>query len=491
MKILKAFKSLFARKKKRRNFQAAASSRLTADLLTQSRHITDTLRSDLRALRARSRAVVMNNPHAKRFIDMCADGIIGPSGFILQSKIKKKTSGSPDTTANNMIESGWRDFTKPENCGVTAQFSLNELSRTIVRTWATDGEVFIKLYRGTEHGKHGLQIQILDSDRVDEQLNKQLGGGGAIRLGIEYTSLGKPVAYYFLKSRNVYSTYEKKYDVVPADEIIHLFRPNFAEQTRGIPWVYAALLNLNNLGAFEEAAIIAARIGASQMGFIKAPDGGESLEYDGEDASGNPQIDAEPGAFPVLPQGYDISSWTPRFPDAAVGPFLQATLHSIAAGLGVSHHNLTGDMTSVNYSSARIAELGERDTWITLQNFVIEHLITKLYDQWLTMQALMQRMNIPLVALDKFKSVHWQGRRWAWVDPEKEINSKVTAITNKLTSRSRVVAADGADFEDILTELKQEDDLMKQLGIKEEPQQQEQQGGNNGEEETDDTGKTD
>jgi capsid protein len=64
---------------------------------------------------------------------------------------------------------------------------------------------------------------------------------------------------------------------MPADEIIHVFVPEFAEQVRGVPWMYAALLNLVHLGAFEEAAVIAARIGAANMGFIESPDGGKTL----------------------------------------------------------------------------------------------------------------------------------------------------------------------------------------------------------------------
>jgi hypothetical protein len=95
---------------------------------------------------------------------------------------------------------------------------------------------------------------------------------------------------------------------VPADEITHVFAPEFAEQARGVPMMYAALLNLVHLGAFEEAAVIAARIGAAQMFVIESPDGGKTLadmagpgpNADGTESygagNGDLQLQAEPGA---------------------------------------------------------------------------------------------------------------------------------------------------------------------------------------------------
>jgi hypothetical protein len=42
-------------------------------------------------------------------------------------------------------------------------------------------------------------------------------------------------------------------------------------------------------------------------------------------------------------------------------------------------------MEGVNYSSARIAELDERDTWRGMQQFWIEHFCQPIYEDWLRM----------------------------------------------------------------------------------------------------------
>jgi lambda family phage portal protein len=179
----------------------------------------------------------------------------------------------------------------------------------------------VRKLRGPEYGPYGYKLQVIDVDRLWEQKNEAFDNGGAIHAGVEVDANAKPVAYHIIKRRPSqwqYSGYTLEFERVPADEMIHIFVPEFAEQVRGVPWMYAALLNLVHLGAFEEAAVIAARIGAANMGFIKSPDGGSTLAQQaaaGPDgtgtekfggSSGDPMFNAEPGAFPMLPPGYDV-----------------------------------------------------------------------------------------------------------------------------------------------------------------------------------------
>jgi len=444
-------------------FDAAQASRLTASLAAETEYINRTLRYQLRTLRARSRQLAMNNAYGKRFAQMVVDNIAGHTPFAMQAKVKK-ARGALDDAANKRIESAYRSWSKKGNADITGQWSLNALSRLIARTLSVDGEVFIRIYRGPQYGLHGYQLQIIDSDRIDDLKNKALPGGGAIHMGIEYDPVQRPVSYYVLKRKPAEwdRGYTRESERIPASEIMHLYVPEFAEQGRGVPWMYAALMELVHLGAFEEAAVVAARVGASQMGVIQSPDGGEKLVGDSETAQGNPQIDAEPGAFPMLPPGYEIAGWNPKYPDAAVGPFLKACLRGVAAGLGVAYHNLANDLEGVNYSSARIGELDERDAWMGLQNFVIEHLYQPLYEDWLRMQVLLGVLPFNMEQLERFYEVRFQGRRWPWVDPQKEIGANVMAINNLLKSRSRVVAESGEDFEDMIDELAAEQMLIEE-----------------------------
>jgi hypothetical protein len=280
----------------------------------------------------------MNNPFAKRFFQMVVDNVAGPTPFRLEGDVRFN-SGEPDETANDRIEACWKSWAKKGNCEVTGQWSWNAVQRLLVKSLAMDGEILLRKLRGPEYGRHGFQLQMIDVDRLWEYKNQALPGGGAIHAGIEVDAAARPVAYHVLKRKPAqwqWPGYTLEFERIPAEDIIHVFVPDFAEQHRGMPWIYAALLNLVHLGAFEEAAVIAARIGAANMGFIESPDGGKTLadqaaagpKGDGTDAlggdRGDPQISAQPGAFWNLPPGYKVGAgWNPKYPDAAIKPFVQ------------------------------------------------------------------------------------------------------------------------------------------------------------------------
>lgn len=442
-------------------YQAAEFSRLTAGLIAQTTYINQTLRYELRTLRARSRQAAMNNPHARRFFQMVVDNICGPVPFRLQVKIKNN-AGKLDSITNRKIEDAWKAWGKVGVCDVTGKFSWTTLQRLIVRGLAIDGEVLIRRVMSDK----GYKLQIVDMDRLNEQKNEQLPNG-AVNMGIEMDEAGKPTAYYIFRRKPSSWTGAtwQDYERVPAEDMIHIFMPDFAEQARGVPWIYAALLNLVHLGAFEEAAVIAARVGASQMGFITSPDGGSDLAIDGTDEYGNPEIEADPGQFPMLPPGYDVKSWNPRYPDAAIAPFTKSLLRGISSGLGVAYHNLSGDMEGVNYSSARIAELDERDAWMSIQNFVSEHLHQRIYEGWLINSVANRTVSLPSSYISRYFDVKWQARRWAWVDPQGEVKANIDAINAKLKSRTQIIAEQGEDIEDVFEEIAEENDLAESMGV--------------------------
>jgi capsid protein len=165
-----------------------------------------------------------------------------------------------------------------------------------------------------------------------------------------------------------------------------------------------------------------------------------------------------------LPPGYELSSFNPKYPDAAVGPFIKAMLQGMAAGLGVAYHNLAGDMEGVNYSSARIAELDERDAWMGCRPSV-EHMCQPIYDDWLRMSIVAGALPFDLARLDKYRAVKWQPKRWAWVDPQKEVQAQLDAIEGRLRSRTGVIGEMGDDIEDVFEEIQQEEAMAKKMNI--------------------------
>ena len=450
-------------------FSAADYSRLTQSLDMESDHIMRILRQQGKALRARSRQVAMNTPYGAKFVQMCVNNIDGPTPFKLQSKIKYN-SGKLDKTANETIEKEYKEWGKPGNCDLEGRLSWADMQRLITRTLAVDGEVLIRKFQGTSAGPWGLQYQLIDVDRLDDQYNEELPGGNVVINGVEVDPQGRIVAYHLLKRKpkDWYLGVAREYLRIPADQIIHKFIPMFAEQVRGVPWMFAALLELHRIGKFEEAALIAAQVGAAKMGFYQKRDMGSGFGApDGATKNRNGDFvqSAEPGEFGIVPDGYEFKEHNPNYPDAQVGPFLKSALRGVASGLNVAYHSLGNDLESVNFSAARAGVLEEREQWMSLQNWKIEHLMEPAYSDWLLNSLLMRRLPYSLDRLDKFRSVIFQPRRWQWVDPKKDAEANVIAINNGLKSRSQIISETGGDIEDVFDQLRIEQDMAADAGI--------------------------
>lgn len=476
----------------RRSFGAADYSRITSSMVSETDHIMRIIRYQGRTLRARARQVAMNTAYGAKFLQMVVSNVCGPVPFNLQSKVKF-ASGKFDTNSNDRIETEWTAWGKPGMCDFERRLSLADIQRLAIRTIACDGEVLIRVHEGRDNSPWGMQLQVLDTDRLDEDLNKELTNGNIIIAGVELDPDGRTVAYHLLKRKPRdwhLGGVTREYIRIPADEIIHLFTPLYAEQVRGVPWMFAAILKLHQTGAFEEAAIIAARVGASKMGFYEqnadwadgAPEGGAKVDSDG-----NYIQSAEPGEFGVVPSGYKFQGWDPNYPDAQVGPFLKSLLRGVASSLGVSYHSLANDLEAVNFSSARAGLLEERDMWMMIQQWLVEHFHETVYSRWLGNSLLRRKMPFPIERFDRYLSVYFQPRRWQWVDPSKDITANTDSVKLRVKSRTAVAAEQGKDIEDVFDELKREQDLAKEKGIDLDLVDQ-KLGGNNAQEEPDQTG---
>ncbi|HET9702352.1 MAG TPA: phage portal protein, partial [Burkholderiales bacterium] len=301
--------------------------------------------------------------------------------------------------------------------------------------------------------------------------NDTLSNGNAIKMGVEVDRDGRPINYHLLKTVPGEVGYWgqnglKEYSVIPADEILHLYIPQYPEQIRGMPWMHSALLRLHHLSGFEEAAVVAARVGASKMGFYTSPDGNPPpATGDAVDAKGRFIQDAEPGSFDVLPEGYKLETFDPQFPDAAIEPFIRSTLRGIAAAVGVAYHSLANDPANVNYSTARVALLEERDMWGAVQSWYVEAFCMPLFDAWKAAAVSAGQLPNEWLTQDRFESIRWQCKTWDWVDPLKDIQAEIEALNNGLTSRSRIAAKGGEDIEDILDELAAEQQMIAAKGL--------------------------
>jgi lambda family phage portal protein len=455
-----------------RAFDGALISRLTASMTSYNIAIDAELRGDLDRLRARSRDMFKNNEYAAKFGRSVPREVVGPEGFQLQVRAKDP-DGTFDAIANKTLQDAFWRWTMPANCDARGKRSFIDICRALLRALPRDGEYLVRRRRGNGAGEFSYQLQVLDVDRLDTLLNVMPAEGrNAIIMGVEVDEWGKPVAYHLWDRHPTESPSASRYrERVPANDIFHGFITIEDEQTRGVPWMHAALRRLNDLNGYREAAVIAARIGASKMGFFTSPDGQPPVATDGQDDKGNFVSEASPGTFDVLPEGYGFEAFNPDYPHAQFDAFCKATLRGVASAIGMSYHSLANDLEGINFTSIRSGTIEERDEWMVVQNWFIPQFLIPVYEDWLEMALLSNAVKLPngtalpLAKKSKFMEHNWQARRWQWVDPLKDMAANVLAIENGLASPQQVCAQTGRDIEEVIDDLKHFQQMLTDKGV--------------------------
>lgn len=457
----------------KRSYAASVVSRLTSDWAVSIRSADADIHTSLRALRARSRELAINNDYAKKYLSMCVTNIVGPAGIAFQNKAKD-TNGNLDKAANDAIEAGFFEWGRKGSPSVCGKLSWLDIQRLVVKTVARDGEVLVRKVIGQGSLKFSFSLQVIEADFLDETHNETAANGNQIRMGIEFDKWGKPVAYHMLTSHPGEYAYGTGYkgmarERVPASEIIHVFSTERPGQSRGVPWMHAAMTRLNMLGGYEEAALVGARVGASKMGFFTKTGEGAGAYTGTTSETGEMLTEAEPGTFDMLPEGVDFKPWDPSQPAGEFPFFKKAMLMGAASGLNVAYNSLASDLESISYSSIRAGSIEERDNWRILQSWFIEQFCQPVFDEWLDKALIRGALGgakpLPHSKNEKFNAPSWNVRGWQWVDPLKDSIANIDAIKMGLKTRQMVLSEQGFDLEDVLEQLKQEKALVEQYGL--------------------------
>lgn len=457
-----------------RSFKAGETDRLVSDWTGTPLTADTIVQRHQRTLVARSRERYANDDHAKAFIRLCRQNIVGPNGVMMQAQVTKR-DGKLDVDVNAALELGWNTWGHRRNCDVTGQESWRSLQNSAVLSAAKDGEFLFRMVYGADAGPWGFALQILDPVRlpVDYDVERVNGGSNFIRHGIEFNKYGRPVAYHFSTTEETGYDYQyggRNYQRIPAAEIIHGFRKDMVGQKRGLPWMATALYGMRHLGGLEEAGIINARIGASKMAFMAFKEGHGGPEYDEENP---PEIDIEPGTMGILPEGATIEKFDPQYPSGDFAPFAKYFMRKMAAGFGVPYSEFSGDLESVNFSSIRQGTLDSREGWKADQEWLIEQLVQPVFEAWLSYSLLAGRIpGLNATKLAQYMAaVSWQPRRWDWIDPRADNDANVSAKNNFLKSPSTIIREQGRDPGAVWTEtaadLRAQVDALVAQGFKE------------------------
>jgi lambda family phage portal protein len=240
-------------------------------------------------------------------------------------------------------------------------------------------------------------------------------------------------------------------------------------QVRGVPWFHAVLLEGKNLAVYKGGVLDSCKMMAMSGGFFtKTLEDGVPPPIGEEDEDGVEKeitVDFSPASFHIAPDGYKFEQFDPKQPTQNHAEYVKLLEGEIAAGLDVPYFDLTGDLSNVNYSSARVGQADERDVWRDLQDFVAGVFCREVYHSWVRSSMLTGALRLTNREYVEVQNPSWRPRGWRYVDPQKEISANVEALANKLTTWTDVLGEQGIDINDHFETLKQEQELAASLGI--------------------------
>ena len=338
-----------------RHFEAASSGRRT-----DNRHRVNSDANNaasgaaLSVLRAQARDMVRNNPWADNALRAITGNTVGWG-------IRPLASGRGARRANDLWKL-WAESTQCDSAGRQTFYGLQALA---MRTIAESGEVLIR--RRIRRPEDGLaipmQLQILEPDYLDTNKDSIKGFAGdiiQIIQGVEFDQLGRRVAYWLFDQhpggRSMLTAASRR---IPADQVLHVFDQDRAGQVRGPSWFSSVDIRLRDFDEFEDATLMKQKIAACMAAFVTDLDGtGSALGQPGMD--GSQATDTfEPGMIIPLPSGKQVTIANPPS-STDYKEFSSTALRGIAAGLGITYEDMTGDYSQVNYSSARMARLAHQ-----------------------------------------------------------------------------------------------------------------------------------
>lgn len=129
--------------------------------------------------------------------------------------------------------------------------------------------------------------------------------------------------------------------------------------------------------------------------------------------------------------------------------------------MGMTYEQLTGDLSSVNYSSMRagLVEFHRRIGMIQ-HHLMVYQLCRPVWNRWFESAQLTN--HLPFEATPEVK---WIPQGFEWVDPLKNLKSQILAIQSGLKSRAEVVSKLGYDVEEIDQEIAADREREQKLGL--------------------------
>src|SRR5574343_1178889 len=435
-----------------RHYEAAASGRRTAGWRRYGSDVNAANGPSLVALRELSRDLKRNNGWARRGIQTIANNTVGWG-----IRAKAKTT-NPELAKRAL--GIWNDWADSTGCDYAGLVPFAGLQKMVIQTIVESGEALVLCYpaESSDQLSIPLRLRVLEPDHLDLAKDGK-GQDGPIIQGVEFDARGRRSAYWIFPSHPGANRATSRFESIriPASDVLHVYNVERPGQVSGVPWLAAAIAKLQDFDEWEDAVLMQQKIAACFGAFVRDVDGG-STPLGEESAEDDRLEELSPGQIQYLPPGRDISFATPPTVSDH-GSFTTNNLRRVAAALGVTYEDLTGDYSQVNFSSARMARLAH---WANVHDWRWNMLIPQLCDAvWKRAMSLTSTLE----GWSEVPAAEWSPPPMPMLEPDKEGLAYTRLIRGGLMSLQAAIRERGEDPEATFAEIAESNARLDELKI--------------------------
>ena len=302
-----------------------------------------------------------NNALANRIKSQWASNVVG-SGVTLDLASKKKVKkvkgkkaklGVKDANAKESFLDDWNNWADSTDCDFDGHYNFYGMQWLWVASMVESGGIIIRKHINKRIAIP-LQLQTIEQTHLSKIKDGTYSDGVVID-GIKFNKLGQRVGCYIkveevnlaLATRN-----EPTYHVFGQD-VIYMFRKERAGQHLGISWLHCVSTSLEKYQATQDAKITQLQIAACLSLVIKDADREVGGVVQTQTDIGT---ELSQGGIQHVGGGVEIETITPPNPSESEG-FMGSLKDDIAAGVGLTTAQLTGDYSKFNFASGRMGKI--------------------------------------------------------------------------------------------------------------------------------------
>lgn len=369
------------------------------------------------------------------------------------------------TTLNEELEGNWKEWSEdPDQVSLTGDESWYDLETLTLESVLFDGDI---AHIPTAFGS--LETMEAHRNRTPHRTKRR------IIHGVRLDDFRRRQDYYFAKedvgitSAGIKLNQMREIPYRDPDghkQVYHIYRKNRFSQTRGVtvlaPLVDPAgmLDDIQFARLVQQQVVSAWTILRTRTMPVVGGQGGR-CGTDGAsvttDAAGfdRPISDVQPGQEITGAQGETITGFSPNVPNPSFFDHVSLILGVIAANLDMPVAMLMLDPSNTNFSGWRGAVDQARMRFRQCQKWYSGRLHKPVYEwkvrNWID-QGIISETAVKEAGSSLFKHC-WHAPRWPYIQPLEDASADLLRDRNALTSKRRLHGANGMSWDDLSTEI--------------------------------------